>query len=117
MLHPVPPSELELFWKVNTDEDEDKKSINPYEVIHDFFTTYDLKSVRQDLWALLKLALENPHIMNEKPRIGDFIFLYEKFNDLITANYILNRENAIPEEEAPSQHDTITQTTHQTVEQ
>lgn len=96
MLHPVPPSELELFWKVNTDDD--KKPINPYEVIYDFFTTYDLKGIRQNLWALLKLALENPHIMNEKPRIGDFIFLYEKFNDLITANYILNKENAVPEE-------------------
>lgn len=93
MILPLPPSELKLFLPVNTDENADKKSIDPHEVIFDFFTTYDLKGVRQDLWELLKLALENRNITGEKGQIANFIFLYEKLNDLITANYILNDAN------------------------
>lgn len=101
MILPVPPSELTMFWRVNTDED--KKPINPHEVIYDFFTTYDLKGIRVSLWELLKLALENRSITGEEGQIGNFIFLYEKLNDLVTANYILNRDNNPTEIEKQSE--------------
>jgi|GEM_PF-1418153 len=109
MILPLPPSELKLFFPVNTDEDAEQKPIDPHEVIFDFFTTYDLKGFRENLWELLKMALENRNITGEKSQISNFIFLYEKLNDLITANYILNRGNDQPE---PRQQEKNTDTVY-----
>ncbi len=99
MVLPAPPFELKLFFPVNTDEENYKNPIDPHEVIYDFFTTYDLKGFRENFWELLKMALENKNITGEQYQIGNFIYLYEKLNDLITANFILNERNIQPEPE------------------
>src|SRR5262249_10883392 len=99
MTTPLPTSELVLFWPIMMEGSEkysrqNAKPIDPAEVIHDFFGSYELADVRSDLWEWLKHTLKNPDMPGSVcPSIDDLIYLYEKLNDLITVNYILYQKN------------------------
>ena len=94
MILPVlPAAELKLYWTIYSEDEERKKEpINPHDVIDDFFQVYKLEAIRTELWGLLKFAIENGSIPGNSNLISDFVLLYEKLNDLITASYILHMD-------------------------
>lgn len=89
-------TELNLYWPTNHDEKEPgiRNTINPHEVIYDFFQCFHLADARQDFWVVLKAALSSEVVNEGEMLASQMIFFYEKLNDLITANYILHMEKA-----------------------
>jgi hypothetical protein len=89
MLPILSPDMLKLFWPKNVKKSPTfrPQEIIPEEVVADFFDIYTLETIRQDLWELFKYALNN-EAPTDPLTVSDFIFLYERLNDLITVNYI-----------------------------
>lgn len=84
MIIPDKSTGTRLFFITDKKDEE----INVQKIIIDFFDDYHLEEIRTLLWEWLKMALENRNITGENGQISRFIFLYEKLNDLITANYL-----------------------------
>lgn len=67
---------------------------NPHIVLNEFFESYHLNEVREQLWNwLVEVLSSSQGISSNSHDRNNHIYFYEKLEELVEAAYIMHKEN------------------------
>lgn len=66
---------------------------DPWNTLFTIFDDYQLDEIRGQLWRMYKAAIQDKANYHARPERYKLIFLFERMNDLVTAAYVLAKDN------------------------